>query len=124
MNEHVKELWIKALLSGEYRQEQGLLAYKHDTEGLGHCCLGVLCEVYRQETGKGEWVDLGGHLKFVDGGGDYSDTCLPDHVQEWAGVSEDPLVVVNRKRIPVPLSSLNDEGETFEEIASLIEKEL
>lgn len=40
MREDIKELWVTALRSGEYKQGTGQLNYS------GHfCCLGVLCEV-------------------------------------------------------------------------------
>ena len=42
--------WIAALRSGEYKQGRSYLR-----DGAEYCCLGVLCDVYRKETGKGEW---------------------------------------------------------------------
>ncbi len=38
------KLWVAALESGEYEQDQGQLR----TDG-GFCCLGVLCEVAKEE---------------------------------------------------------------------------
>lgn len=40
MKKSLKDRWIKALLSGEYKQGKGRLK-----KGEGYCCLGVLCEV-------------------------------------------------------------------------------
>jgi hypothetical protein len=48
MNKRIKKLWIKALRSGKYRQ-----GYRQLKRGRGNdaafCCLGVLCEVAKQE---------------------------------------------------------------------------
>jgi hypothetical protein len=40
MNEEAKRLWVAALRSGKYDQTTGALR-----DGVGYCCLGVLCEV-------------------------------------------------------------------------------
>ena len=45
INENMKKVLV-ALRSGEYKQTSRLLNDCH-----GHCCLGVMCEVYEKETG-------------------------------------------------------------------------
>lgn len=54
----VRRKWIAALRSGEYKQGTGMLRRRHKVyseDRVGHCCLGVLCEVlgvkYREEAG-------------------------------------------------------------------------
>ncbi len=42
INKVVKKLWIKALRSGEYKQDTGSLK----TSSNGFCCLGVLTDIY------------------------------------------------------------------------------
>src|SRR6185295_18826871 len=44
MNKEIKEKWIKALRSGEYKQGRGRMDRE---EGGEHyfCCLGVLCDI-------------------------------------------------------------------------------
>ena len=48
MEKALKAKWIEALRSGQYRQTQARL---RTSDGLGHCCLGVLCDI----SGQGEW---------------------------------------------------------------------
>lgn len=48
MEASLKAKWIEALRSGQYRQTQARL---RTNDGLGYCCLGVLCEI----SGQGEW---------------------------------------------------------------------
>jgi hypothetical protein len=45
MNDNMRKVLV-ALRSGEYKQARGTL----QNTG-GHCCLGVMCEVYEKETG-------------------------------------------------------------------------
>jgi hypothetical protein len=46
MDAALKSKWVKALLSGDYKQGRGLL---HDDADNTNCCLGVLCEVVAKE---------------------------------------------------------------------------
>lgn len=43
MDAKLKDLWLKALRSGEYAQADGMLK-----SGDGYCCLGVLCHVAKE----------------------------------------------------------------------------
>jgi hypothetical protein len=110
MNKRVKRLWLKALRSRKYEQAQGFLRL-----GKGYCCLGVLCEIYRQQTGEGTWSDL----VFRASRGSSSGV-LPEAVQDWAGIEvHDP--VLGRT---LTASILNDRGKSFAFIADRIEKYL
>ena len=110
MNPQVKEKWLNALRSGEYQQTQTALR-KED----GFCCLGVLCDLYGKEHNV-EWklVDAGIYYEFQD-----KKAILPLSVIEWAGVEDD-----NPEICETPLSRLNDNGSTFNEIADFIEKRM
>ena len=110
MNEQVKEKWLNALRSGDYKQTKSCLH-----KGDGFCCLGVLCDLYGKEHNV-EWklVDAGIYYEFQD-----KKAILPLSVIEWAGVEDD-----NPEICETPLSRLNDNGSTFNEIADLIEKHL
>lgn len=77
--------WIEALRSGQFMQTRCQL-----TDGVGYCCLGVACEVYRRETGRGTWQknDHGSKTKFRL---DYtaagvSTIDLPQEVANWLGL--------------------------------------
>ena len=105
MNPEVKAKWLAALRSGEYKQGRGRLRSANDE----FCCLGVLCDLYAQETGKG-WEPHGTDNWTMFG----HPGVLPGLVARWAATSEDPL----------KLSGLNDDGATFTELADKIEEAL
>lgn len=80
MNSEVKEKWIAALRSNEYKQTQGYL-HTHD----GYCCLGVLCDLYAKEKNM-EWkIENDGNIRSFDG----KDQVLPQSVSDWSGVETD-----------------------------------
>jgi hypothetical protein len=106
MKELVMKKWVKALRSGKYKQFKGGLKGKTEEGKLGYCCLGVLCRVVGSPTLSRLGADL-----------------PRDIVCEKAGLSNwNPEVnyLDTGRRF---LSSLNDEGITFKEIADLIEKQ-
>ena len=106
MNPEIKKRWIDALKSGDYKQ---------GTESLccndSFCCLGVLCDLYIQDTKNGEWFSYS-----VD---EYKDTyetkfairneesniiegeILPSIVADWAGIP------VEKRNSPKRLSTYN-----------------
>ena len=87
---------LVALRSGELKQTSGSLQ-----DRIGHCCLGVMCEVYEKETG----YKLPRIASKLIGG------FLNAKVKSWAGLENtDRLVFMN-----------DDEGKTFLEIADFIE---
>lgn len=113
MNQRIKELWIKALRSGEYTQSHHALR----TES-GYCCLGVLCDLASKE-GIGEWITVEGKKIFRLKDGRRMADELPSDVILWAGVSGR-----NPDTKGGSLARLNDNGATFGEIADIIEQEL
>lgn len=120
MNPEIKEQWIEALLSGEYKQGKHSLRSFDDM----FCCLGVLC-------------DLAVKAGVIPEPEEAFDTCysylgscsaLPEAVVEWAGMKNglkgDRAAHVgygSYGRHGV-LSLDNDTGKTFEEIAEIIRK--
>lgn len=124
-------LWIAALLSGRYQQAQGALR-----NGDAFCCLGVACDVYRVETGQGEWLepvrrngDRGSPFRTGSTRDALEDAAMPRPVAGWfLGDPDeyDPLVEIaeeGESRI-LPLSELNDAGTTFTEIARYLEEQI
>ena len=90
----IKQAWIKALLSGRYKQVNGALK-----DQGAYCCLGVLCKVaeprvkWKDNTFKGE-------------------TCIPpDSTLKAVGL---------KKRSARALANLNDRGKSFKGIAAYI----
>jgi len=119
MNKRIKKLWIKALRSGKYEQGKKLLRVSNGDDRF--CCLGVLCEVYRKDTGDGSWNEHNKAWFETSNGADDSE--LPFAVQEWAELG-DPNPVLGIASNSASASKLNDRGETFEYIADRIEKYL
>jgi hypothetical protein len=116
MNKEVAEKWIEALRSEKYSQTAGFLHNPHENS---FCCLGVLCDLYHKETGKGEWGDQG--WKFIGENYDYSDTSstsLPPSVMRWAGIKYRNGSIESTNS---SLMFMNDSGIPFKKIAEKIE---
>jgi hypothetical protein len=116
MKPEIKEKWLEALRSGEYHQSKNGLY-----DGVGYCCLGVLCDIHSKETNI-QWnpdPNVNGFYRYM---GDCA--TLPTALVEWAGLPDDnPDVVVDDSS--TSLSELNDSYDyTFTAIADLIEEQL
>jgi hypothetical protein len=121
MNQEVKALWLKALRSGEYQRTEGTLC-RVVGEGERYCCLGVLTDL-AATAGENRLVvkeEVGGEeFKFTH----EESSALPTKVKEWAGLTEDdPGVKWGAERSH--LSTVNDQGVGFEDIADMIEGQL
>lgn len=107
------KMLVEALRSDEYKQGRKQLR-KGDT----FCCLGVACDLYAKETGKGEWKsgEFGRH--FFTTQSDSRSDVAPSEVGRWYGWNntEDPPLKGKRHA-----AALNDEGVPFEEIANYFE---
>lgn len=114
MKPEVKEKWVAALRSGEYRQGMNALR-----RGEQFCCLGVLCDLAVRD---------GAEVKAKPGTSDADSTwvydesvgILPESVVAWAGLDS----LAPRVESPIgalSLPTLNDGGYTFEQIADFIE---
>ncbi|QGT54330.1 hypothetical protein b3_0086 [Synechococcus phage B3] len=126
MKQEIKERWVAALRSGEYRQTRSTLR-----DETGFCCLGVLTDLYLKENDE-EWVLINTHYSFDD-----ENLLLPQQVQEWAEIDTDPHLSLNKastairivlegyqSNTPPTLAVLNDCGVPFKEIADVIENQL
>ena len=119
----IKEQWVAALRSGDYKQGAGALNREEedDPKDICFCCLGVLTDLYAQEKGKP--FNCNDDLRTVD-----NEEFLCEGVIKWAGlISKDPEVNIDDDSLDSvkrTLSGCNDSGLTFSEIADLIEKQL
>ena len=120
MNQEIKQKWITALTGGKYKQAKNFL----QTED-GFCCLGVLCDLYSEET-KIPWAcNPDGARTYL-----YAHDVLPPEVKGWAGLdSINPRIndtnTTNDSNIATTLAALNDDWElSFSQIADLIQKNL
>ena len=112
--------WLEALRSGEYIQGRDRLRL-----GDRFCCLGVACDLYAKETGKGGWLSpesndsqvfmvRGRDMKYTEG--------LPLVVSEWLVEGIKPNGgSVPWKTVEYDVGvELNDKGATFVEIANRV----
>lgn len=111
MNPKTKKRWIEALRSGDYKQYKCGLRRAYISGQIGHCCLGVLCDIlpqYSVAAGGGTYVSPRG--AWLSG-----DTLNLDTGKYVAGLSRQDAGT---------LASMNDQGVSFEEIADWIEANL
>lgn len=122
MNQEIKDRWIAALRSGEYEQGRGYL--KSDGK---FCCLGVLCDlalkdgIVEADEERSSNVSYGDPANSVD----CSDHVLPWAVRRWAEIDSSlgDEIMVDITGHPY-LTTVNDKGATFEQIAQIIEEQL
>lgn len=115
MNSQIKQQWMEALRSGKYAQAFGALQL---TE-MGFCCLGVLCDLHRQLTDNGRWIDSSqkeGVCSLYVGDDFVVLDKLPSTMLDWAGLTESACD---------ELINLNDiQKNTFDQIAAWIDVNL
>lgn len=116
MNEKIKNLWVKALRSGEFEQGYGCLEKKGK-----YCALGVLSVL----------ALLDGECTYsedeVCGRFDNKKFFLSYNVMRWAGFKA--FLNEGKGKSPIKfkgkltsIAELNDEGKSFKELANIIEK--
>ena len=116
MKKKVKQLWVEAPRSGEYKQ--GANGLKMDDT---FCCLGVLCDLHAKEKNK-QWAEPK-YQNFASYLG--MTAVLPPEVQKWAGLDRaNPVLKSPKHGFDEELSILNDGGATFQQIADVIEAQL
>ena len=130
MNKEIKQKWLEALRSGEYKQGKTRL---HNTTDKTFCCLGVLCEVAIKEGVKLDTLEVDAETygtdqpyrkyKCISYAGE--STVLPDTVIAWAGLPDcNPSINKASPNTHDSLASINDRGVDFLAIADLIEANL
>lgn len=124
--EENRAAWVQALRSGRYVQTRNVLR-----DGNTFCCLGVLCNLYREATDQGTWaapeeMNMNGQPiaearafhTTIQSSVDAPPRVIPmfglpqDPVLAWAGITD---AQANS------LATSNDQGESFEQIADRIE---
>lgn len=130
MNPEVKEIWLEALRSGLYQQGRSLLKYKNNRSGeMFYCCLGVLSDLAEKQGVVSCWADIASYKSY--GGtetvycfGEHARACLPQEVMDWAGI-DTPFgeLATPLDDIYNSLSSVNDAGMSFLQVADIIEEQ-
>lgn len=107
-----RELWLKALKSGEYAKGDTFLN-KKDAMGVNRfCCLGVAAEIFKS---KSTLIDInqGGDVTY-----DSNPTSAPQYVIEALGLYSD---FGKDSRYYESLASINDTSNSFEPVIDAIE---
>lgn len=131
MKKRVKNKWLEALRSGEYKQCKNRL-----TNGRGFCCLGVLTDLYiKSPTGKKNgayWKkDYEQGEPYFVSKSQTEPNITPEEVRHWAGLT-DTVPEVNTPKGIASLAALNDANHdteyqkpwSFNKIADTIEEQL
>jgi hypothetical protein len=122
MNGTIKNEWCAALESGEYTQCQGvlkksLISINDEPSRIGHCCLGVLCEiVYPGKFTPKEYYSNVEYILEIDEESETADLELTDKILEQIGMDRDTMNVL--------IEMNDDQGKTFPEIAQYIRENL
>jgi hypothetical protein len=110
MKKDIKKKWIKALRSGEFKQGNGELCNIASNE---YCCLGVLCEITRQDNPQIKRTKEGHYSLHKK---DSVDGQFDSAMLTYFGIAAETQ---NK------LIDMNDErGKSFKEIADYIEEKL
>lgn len=112
MNPEWKAKWVAALRSGQYAQAQQRLRTPE-----GYCCLGVVCDIVKDEV-EGEWREQPGHFNFRSKESTFVDENSVNLPNAVAGLIDLPVGEESN------LIQMNDGGSTFAEIADYIESHL
>jgi hypothetical protein len=130
MTKETLKRWLDALRSGKYKQFYRQLSNEDNTQ---FCCLGVLCDVTKEETG-GYWNN--NYFIMLDDGETIGDNeCIPNFVSNKIGIVKVPRITIseeNKKKYNIvevdlddkhSLVTLNDEYKIgLNGIADLIEE--
>jgi hypothetical protein len=120
MKKQLRDLWVAALRSGNYRQGTGNLRawtpHGTGTDREHFCCLGVLSDIVieREETNASWLVDevvpwIWLYYEDVAGNPERDDEMLCPNLQREVGIDQ---------KLAEQLANLNDGGASFEEIAN------
>jgi hypothetical protein len=121
MNPEIKAKWVAALRSGEYQQGKA-----HLQTGDGKfCCLGVLCDLYRKETGHGYWTTYYNDKAFNLPGESTSPYYPPLEINKWVERETNWVKVsITINGLSRPIAEHNDGGATFTQIADALEEQM
>lgn len=122
MKAEIKQRWITALRSGQYKQGSGSLKQeKRDTTYF--CCLGVLTDLCVRDglvAWAGDKTDFSNVVRPIQG-------LLDERVRTWAGLhleKDEVVCVLQTKSWKKSLANMNDTGMSFMEIADYIENNI
>ena len=112
-----RDMLVEALESEKY--EKGKSYLRNNDE---FCCLGIACDLYMKETGKGKWVEssINPNIYAFRTETDEENTILPTEVAEWLGTMSNECYwnpeYLENEHTSHSLAELNDNNETFKEV--------
>lgn len=125
MKQDIAKKWAAELRSKKWKQGVATLHNLHDNS---YCCLGVLCEMAVEAGVCLPEVGDDGCTVYRDNpdyGRDTSCKICSDAIQKWAGLSAPVggrfVLESHRGYEETSLAGMNDRGDSFEEIADVIE---
>lgn len=127
MNPIIKEKWLSALRSGNYKQGKRCL---HNKDTDTYCCLGVLCDIAVKEKVIPPPIEYVHGESALDsyGKSDEIDSAflLPESIVKWSGIPRGGFIMnpANKQVVMYELTSMNDNGIPFKKIADIIEEYL
>jgi hypothetical protein len=115
MKPELRNRWIKALRSGEYKKATSVLKRFFRNVPAKHCCIGVLCELVQDDFDDAKDLiqkrpDFQGHLGRTSVGA----------IMDFRTLGHVGLSVEHQRT----LTNMNDKGASFERIANYIERKL
>lgn len=129
MKKKIADRWIKALLSGKYKQTKGrlhcIVNLDNKKKEESFCCLGVLCDLYQKSARKSKGLkELNSKFEKIGAGltqevYDISAAYLSDSVMQWSGIGQNSAHFT-RGATTFSLAKENDKGSSFKQIAGLI----
>ena len=119
MKKEVQIAWVKALRSGKFEQCREALCQIDSEANKSFCCLGVLCTL-AEAAGVTKGLEADGHSLGTIFSWDGQDRVLPLSVVDWAGLRSP---TGKRGGTEISLALLNDQGWSFNELATTIEEE-
>ena len=119
MKAELKEKWVAALRSREFKQGQGALKEVTDIEKnkVAHCCLGVLHEISGGKWHRDKYDDPKSEGTFRTGGNSTTTSASDCYLE---GKFTHGLDQNTQKE----LAEMNDSGKKFYQIANWIEKNI
>ena len=115
MNLHA-QLLVETLRGNEFEQAIGWLRTDTGVEDRKQlCCLGVACEIYRQQTGNSVWELVGDEWYFLG-----ETSVLPIAVANWFKMVDTEGSFLNDGAVNGLLDA-NDKGYSFAQIADMVE---
>jgi hypothetical protein len=113
MKQDIKDKWVAALRSGDYKQDTTFLKL-----GDCFCVMGVLCDVVKEDLGL-DW-EFNGSYSYID----RAESIIPKSIAEYVEF-DGVVVLLQYNDVAHDITRLNDTVKlSFDELANLIEDQL